>query len=124
MKPLLYERATSSCSFRIRIALNLSGVDYEHVCVSTNDGKRREYRTKNPQGLVPLLVNGPDNVSQVSFHPLSTSAHRSAGHVPKTGKLVSEKIKGNVSVIEVQKFACCLYKMVQGWCRTFRKAAF
>lgn len=69
MKPVLYERATSSCSFRIRIALNLSNIEYEHAFVSTEAGKGSDFRAKNPQGLVPLLVNGEDHISQVCNPP-------------------------------------------------------
>lgn len=65
VKPLLYERATSSCSFRIRLALNIAGIEYVHVSVTTVEGKGPEYRMKNPQGLVPLLVVGEDYLSQV-----------------------------------------------------------
>lgn len=68
VKPLLYERATSSCSFRIRLALNIAGIEYVHVSVTSTEGKGPEYRMKNPQGLVPLLVVGEDHLSQASFN--------------------------------------------------------
>ena len=57
----LYTYFRSSASFRIRIALNLKGIDYEpHFVHLTRDGgeqKRSEYLRLNPQGLVPTLVH-------------------------------------------------------------------
>ena len=71
VKPLLYERATSSCSFRIRLALNIAGIEYVHVSVTSTEGKGPEYSLKNPQGLVPLLVIGEDYISQVDHYSAS-----------------------------------------------------
>lgn len=71
-KIILYERARSSCSFRIRIALNLLGLDYDHACISATDGKGREYREKNPQGLVPFMIDGDMRISQVQSLSLDT----------------------------------------------------
>lgn len=65
MNPVLYERATSSCSFRIRIALNLADVEYEHSFVSATAGREAKFQSLNPQGLVPLLVFGHTRLSQV-----------------------------------------------------------
>ena len=56
-RPVLYDYFRSSAAYRVRIALNLKGVDYEQRAVSLLDGKQREptYLALNPQGLVPCL---------------------------------------------------------------------
>lgn len=47
----------SSTSTRLRVALNLKGLDYDYIPYVLRDGETRttEYLAKNPQGLVPTL---------------------------------------------------------------------
>ncbi|QIK78988.1 maleylacetoacetate isomerase [Sphingomonas piscis] len=56
-RPILYDYARSSAAYRIRIALNLKGVDYEQRLVNLLEGEQQgdDYRSVNPQGLVPAL---------------------------------------------------------------------
>jgi maleylacetoacetate isomerase len=56
-KPVLFDYFRSSASYRVRIALNLKGVDYESAPVNLLEGKQKApaYRSVNPQGLVPAL---------------------------------------------------------------------
>lgn len=56
----------SSASFRARIALRLKGIEFEYVPVRLRKGEQEgvEYRRLNPQGKVPLLVDGEVSVSQ------------------------------------------------------------
>ena len=56
-RPILYDYFRSSAAYRVRIALNLKGVDYESRQVDLRSGEQRseEYRALNPQGLVPML---------------------------------------------------------------------
>ncbi len=56
-KPVLYDYWRSSASYRVRIALNLKGVDYDRVGVDLLEGGTRseDYRARNPQGFVPTL---------------------------------------------------------------------
>lgn len=56
-KPRLFDYFRSSASYRVRIALNLKGVDYDSVSVNLVEGGQRgsDYRGINPQGLVPAL---------------------------------------------------------------------
>ncbi|HVY63510.1 MAG TPA: maleylacetoacetate isomerase [Gammaproteobacteria bacterium] len=53
----LYSFFRSSAAFRVRIALNLKGVDYETVSVQLPQGEHRqsEFLAKNPQATVPVL---------------------------------------------------------------------
>ena len=54
---ILYDYWRSSAAYRVRIALNLKGVDYEQRSVDLSAGAQRsdDYRALNPQGFVPLL---------------------------------------------------------------------
>jgi len=56
-RPILYEAPRSSAAYRVRIALNLKGVDYESRPVDLLAGEQNsvDYRGINPQGLVPML---------------------------------------------------------------------
>jgi len=56
-KPILYDFWRSSAAYRVRIALNLKGVNYESRQVDLRQGEQTsaEYRALNPQGLVPML---------------------------------------------------------------------
>jgi maleylacetoacetate isomerase len=56
-KPRLFDYFRSSASYRVRIALNLKGLDYESVALNLLDGGQKgpDYRAINPQGLVPAL---------------------------------------------------------------------
>jgi maleylacetoacetate isomerase len=56
-RPILYDYFRSSAAYRVRIALNLKGVDYESRPVDLRDDAQKsgEYRALNPQGLVPTL---------------------------------------------------------------------
>jgi maleylacetoacetate isomerase len=54
---VLYDYFRSSAAYRVRIALNLKGVEYESRPVNLLEGvqKSEDYRRINPQGLVPML---------------------------------------------------------------------
>lgn len=56
----LYTFFRSSAAFRMRIALNCKGLDYEAVAVSLpkNEHKLARYLAVHPQGLVPALEDG------------------------------------------------------------------
>ena len=64
MKPSLYHNAMSSCSQKVRLALNEKGVEFESIEVQLHLGEqyKPEYLKLNPNGLVPTLVNGNDIV--------------------------------------------------------------
>ncbi|HEY0629248.1 MAG TPA: glutathione S-transferase N-terminal domain-containing protein, partial [Sphingomicrobium sp.] len=56
-RAVLYDYFRSSASYRVRIALNLKGIDYEQRSVSLVQGAQNDpaYRALNPQGFVPTL---------------------------------------------------------------------
>lgn len=56
-KPVLFDYWRSSASYRVRIALNLKGVDYESVPVNLLESAQKDpaYVARNPQGFVPML---------------------------------------------------------------------
>jgi len=58
----LYTFFRSSASYRVRIALNLKGLAYEHVPIHLRRGGGEQfspdYKSKNPQALVPTLEDG------------------------------------------------------------------
>lgn len=64
----LYGYFRSSAAYRVRIALNLKGIAYEHIGVHlvNNGGAQHSaaYRALNPSELVPTLVDGDLILSQ------------------------------------------------------------
>jgi maleylpyruvate isomerase len=64
----LYSYFRSSAAYRVRIALNLKGLDYEYAAVHLlRDGGEQlkpEYRALNPDGIVPTLIDGDDVLTQ------------------------------------------------------------
>jgi maleylacetoacetate isomerase len=54
---VLYDYYRSSAAYRVRIALNLKGVQYESRPVNLLESEQRSeaYRALNPQGFVPML---------------------------------------------------------------------
>ena len=56
-RPILHDYYRSSAAYRVRIALNLKGVDYASRPVNLAEGaqKSADYRAINPQGFVPML---------------------------------------------------------------------
>ena len=56
----LYTYFRSSAAYRVRIALNLKGLDREDAYIHLREGVQRsaDYLNLNPQGLLPTLVDG------------------------------------------------------------------
>jgi len=54
---VLYDYFRSSASYRVRIALNLKGVEYEQRSINLAKGGQKDgaFRKLNPQGFVPML---------------------------------------------------------------------
>jgi maleylpyruvate isomerase len=62
----LHDFHRSSSAHRVRIALALKGLDYKALPVALQDGEHleAEYRTVNPQGLVPVYADDHILLSQ------------------------------------------------------------
>jgi maleylacetoacetate isomerase len=62
----LYTYFRSSAAFRVRIALNWKGLEYEPRFVHLAKGEHRDpsYAAVNPQGLLPFLEDGTVRLSQ------------------------------------------------------------
>ncbi len=64
----LYSYWRSSSAYRVRIALNLKGLEYETIPVSLAPGiaehRQQDYRSVNPQMLVPFLEDGDIAIGQ------------------------------------------------------------
>lgn len=65
---ILHNYFRSSAAYRVRIAMNLKGLDYQYLSVHlTRDGGMQfqdAYKLLNPQQLVPLLDDGGFQLSQ------------------------------------------------------------
>ncbi len=71
-RPVLYGYWRSSAAYRVRIALNLKGIDYAQSPVSlvADGGRHRqpEHLARNPQGLVPVLdIDGQNLVQSLAI---------------------------------------------------------
>ena len=69
-RPILYDYYRSSAAYRVRIGLNLKGIDYESRPVNLLESEQRsdEYRALNPQGFVPMLeIDGHRLVQSVAI---------------------------------------------------------
>lgn len=62
MKPILYSYFRSSSAYRVRVAMHLKKIDFDYQAVHLlKDGGQQHalnYRSINPMGQVPLLVDG------------------------------------------------------------------
>jgi maleylacetoacetate isomerase len=66
MRAILHDYYRSSAAYRVRIALNLKGVDYERRRVNLLESEQKgdAYREVNPQGFVPTLEIDGERITQ------------------------------------------------------------
>jgi len=71
----LYSYFRSSATYRVRIVLNLKGLDYDiipvHLLKDGGEHNKAEYKELNPQGAVPTFVH--DDAVLAQSIPLSVS---------------------------------------------------
>lgn len=63
---VLHDYPRSSAAYRVRIALNLKGLEYRSVMVNLLESEQKDpaYRKLNPQRLVPMLQAGDLHLTQ------------------------------------------------------------
>ncbi len=63
---VLYDYWRSSAAYRVRIALNVKGLDYTSKPVDLRTGAQSGvgYTMLNPQGLIPFLIDGEAGIAQ------------------------------------------------------------
>jgi maleylacetoacetate isomerase/maleylpyruvate isomerase len=66
MSRTLYGYWRSSAAYRVRIALALKGLDYEHKGIDLRTGAQSGvgFKLLNPQGFVPYLIDGEAGLNQ------------------------------------------------------------
>ena len=66
MSRIVYDYWRSSAGYRVRIALNLKGLEYERAPMDLRKGAQQSvgYRIINPQGLIPFLIDGDIGLHQ------------------------------------------------------------
>ncbi|XP_078191646.1 maleylacetoacetate isomerase isoform X6 [Callithrix jacchus] len=81
-KPVLYSYFRSSCSWRVRIALALKGIDFEMVPVNLiKDGGQqfsKDFQALNPMKQVPTL-----KIDGITIHQSNLSILKKVGEVSK-----------------------------------------
>lgn len=68
MKPILYSYWMSSCSWRVRIALELKKIDYEyravHLVKDGGEQHKADYKELNPMNQVPTFIFDGNTITQ------------------------------------------------------------
>lgn len=136
----LYNFFRSGTSHRLRIALNLKGLDYEYLPVDLRSEQHlgAAFKALNPQGLVPALVDGDQTLIQSPAiiewleerhpnPPLLPSNPEGRARVRALAALVGCDIHpiNNRRVLEyLRKTLGCDETAVLAWCASWIEAGF
>lgn len=105
MERVLHTYFRSSASYRVRIALNLKGLDAQHLPVHlSRDGGEQfseSFRALNPQALVPVLVDDAVTLSQ----SLAIMEYLDERHL--TPPLMPPTLEGRAKVRQIAAAMCC-----------------
>lgn len=101
----LYTYFRSSAAFRVRIALNLKGLEYEQTSVNLKPGEDEQfapsYLALNPQGRVPFLVDDELALGQsVAIIEYLEEAYPAVSLLPK-------KLEGRAYVRQMVNLIAC-----------------
>lgn len=130
----------SGTSHRLRIALNLKGIEYEYVAVDlrTEEHLGAAFRALNPQALVPALVTGELTLTQSPAiiewleerypnPPLLPAGADDRARVRALAAIVGCDIHpiNNRRILEyLKKTLHCDEAAVEAWCGTWIQAGF
>jgi maleylpyruvate isomerase len=136
----LYNFFRSGTSHRLRIALNLKGIEYEYVAVDlrTEEHLGAAFRALNPQALVPALVTGELTLTQSPAiiewleerypnPPLLPAGADDRARVRALAAIVGCDIHpiNNRRILEyLKKTLHCDEAAVEAWCGTWIQAGF
>jgi maleylacetoacetate isomerase len=101
----LYDYYRSSAAFRVRIALNIKGLeaDRESVHLRRKDQRSEAYLAVNPQGLVPALV---DDDGTVVTQSMAIIEYLDETH-PNTPRLMPDDATGRARVRALSAAIAC-----------------
>ncbi|QND46211.1 maleylacetoacetate isomerase (plasmid) [Rhizobium lusitanum] len=83
---VLYDYWRSSVSYRVRIALNMLGIDHRTVPINLLDGEHKspDYLALNPQGRVPtLMIDGQTLTQSLSIIEYLAELRPESGLLPR-----------------------------------------